>query len=205
MRPRPDAAPTAHLTRRSLAGWLAASAAVIGLARPAAGAAPAGPLVVDPVLRDAALRGLALADHRGDAVSARAARAAMARLADTDPDGALLCRLYRKLDVRPASYWHDDVIEAVTEDLERLHGTITACRPVHFRYTDLSGQCSERTVLPLALVHPPQGVKLLAWCEKAEDFRQFFVRSMQGLATRPGDFSADRLALLTGLVEKEGA
>jgi predicted DNA-binding transcriptional regulator YafY len=24
-------------------------------------------------------------------------------------------------------------------------------------------------VLPLALVHPPQGVKLLAWCQERED------------------------------------
>ena len=72
-----------------------------------------------------------------------------------------------------------------------------------FGYTDLSGQETTRTVLPLALVHPPQGVKLLAWCEERRDFRQFFVRAMQGLTLREGDFSGDRKALLEGLLEKE--
>jgi len=58
-------------------------------------------------------------------------------------------------------------------------------------------------VLPLALVHPPQGVKLLAWCEERRGFRQFFVRAMERLTLREGDFSRDRLALLRGLLDKE--
>jgi predicted DNA-binding transcriptional regulator YafY len=48
-------------------------------------------------------------------------------------------------------------------------------------------------------------VKLLAWCEERRDFRQFFVRAMQGLTLREGEFSGDRLALLRGLLEKEAA
>ena len=59
------------------------------------------------------------------------------------------------------------------------------------------------TTLPLALVHPPQGVKLLAWCEERKDFRQFFVRAMQGLTLGVGDFSQERMALLQGLLDKE--
>ncbi len=74
-----------------------------------------------------------------------------------------------------------------------------------FGYTDLSDQKARRTVLPLALVNPPQGVKLLAWCLKAQDCRQFFVRAMRKLMVKDGDFAADRMALLQGLVEKEGA
>ena len=74
-----------------------------------------------------------------------------------------------------------------------------------FGYTDLSGQETTRTVLPLALVHPPQGVKLLAWCEERRDFRQFFVRTMRGLTHREGDFSAERIAMLQGLLKKEAA
>ena len=62
---------------------------------------------------------------------------------------------------------------------------------------------TSRQVLPLVLVHPAQGVKLLAFCETREGFRQFFVRAMTGLAVQPGDFSADRSALLQGLLEKE--
>jgi predicted DNA-binding transcriptional regulator YafY len=156
-------------------------------------------------LRDAALRGLALVDHRADPVAAAAAEATLRRLAEEDPEGALLCRLYRKLDVRPAGYWRADAAAAQADDLTCLHAAIAACHPVRFDYTDLLDQPSTRSVLPLALVHPPQGVKLVAWCLKAEGYRQFFVREMRGLAPQHGDFTAERLALLQGLVEKEQA
>jgi predicted DNA-binding transcriptional regulator YafY len=73
---------------------------------------------------------------------------------------------------------------------------------VAFGYTDLVGNKTTRTVLPLTLVHPPQGVKLLAWCAERQDFRQFFVRSMQGPTPQPGDFRRDRMALLEGLLDK---
>ncbi|MEI2805862.1 WYL domain-containing protein [Albidovulum sp.] len=189
------------LSRRALAARLAAGAAAIGIAGRAGAAVPAP----DPDLRDAALRGLALADLRGDPVGAAAARAAAARLAEADPEGALLYRLYRKLDVRPSAYWREDEPAARRPDLAALHAAIRACQPVDFGYTDLGGNETERSVLPLALVHPPQGVKLLAWSLEREDFRQFFVRSMRNLAALPGDFSEERMALLEGLVEKEGA
>lgn len=201
MRPRRAPPAALMLTRRALARSIAAGAAIAGLPVSPVQAAPA----MDPVLRDAALRGLALAGYRGDPVSAAAARAAIDRLAETDPEGALLARLYRKLDVRPAAYAPAERPEAQPDALALLHDAITAARPVFFGYTDLSGQWSEREVLPLALVHPPQGVKLLAYCEARQDYRQFFVRMMQGLAPRPGSFAADRMALLQGLAEKEGA
>lgn len=76
---------------------------------------------------------------------------------------------------------------------------------MRFGYTDLSDQKTRRTVLPLALVNPPQGVKLLAWCLKAEDYRQFMVRAMCKLTPQDGDFKAERMVLLQGLAEKEGA
>lgn len=192
------------LTRRALGTRLAGLAAAIGFGQSAAAtvaAQPASPL--DPELRDAALRGLALASHRGDPVAAATAEATLARLAETDPEAALLGRIYQLLDVRPAAYWHADLPEAAAADLAALHGAIRASQPVAFGYTDLSGQDTTRTVLPLALVHPPQGVKLLAWCEERKDFRQFFVRAMKGLTLGVGDFSGDRLALLQGLLDKE--
>ena len=106
-------------------------------------------------------------------------------------------------DVLPAAYWHGDLPAAAAADLSALHGAIRASQRVAFEYTDLSGQETTRTVLPLALVHPPQGVKLLAWCEERRDFRQFFVRAMQGLTLREGEFSGDRISLLEGLLGKE--
>lgn len=192
------------LTRRALGTRLAGFAAAIGFGQSAATSVAAQPAsALDLELRDAALRGLALASHRGDPVAAKAAEATLARLAETDPEAALLGRIYQLLDVRPAAYWHGDLPAAAAADLSALHGAIRAGQPVAFGYTDLSGQETTRTVLPLALVHPPQGIKLLAWCEERGDFRQFFVRSMQGLTLREGEFSGDRISLLEGLLGKE--
>ncbi|MFD1881315.1 WYL domain-containing protein [Paracoccus pacificus] len=204
MRPGRTPPVTLNLTRRALAHRLAGAAAVIGIgdsavARQAVNPAP----VLDPELRDAALRGLALAGYRGDPVTAAAANAALDRLAATDPEAALLGRIYQILDVRPARYWPEDVPEAAAADLAVLHAAIRACQPVAFGYTDLSGNETTRRVLPLVLVHPPQGVKLLAWCEERAGFRQFFVRAMTALTPQPGDFGADRMALLQGLLDKE--
>lgn len=201
MRPGRTPFPSPTLTRRGLASRLAAGAVAIGIGGKAGAAVPAP----DPDLRDAALRGLALADRRGDPVGRAAADAALARLAETDPEGALLARLYRLLDVRPSAYWREDMPNAAPGDLALLHTAIRDCRPVGFVYTDLSDNETERMVLPLALVHPPQGVKLLAWCETRAGFRQFFVRAMRDLTLRPGGFADRRMALLEGLAEKEGA
>jgi predicted DNA-binding transcriptional regulator YafY len=202
-RPKPPAHPPApSLTRRALGTRIAGAAAAFGLVPGAVAGGAAAP-VLDPDLRDAALRGLALAGYRGDPVTAAAANAALDRLAEADPEAALLARVYRLLDVRPAAWWPADQPEAAAEDLATLHAAIRACQPVAFGYTDLSGQVTERRVLPLALVHPAQGVKLLAWCEMRQDFRQFFVRAMREPVAQPGDFTADRLTLLEGLLAKE--
>ena len=194
------------LTRRALGTRLAGLAAAIGLGQNAAASVPAQTAApLDPELRDAALRGLALASHRGDPIAAATAEATLARLAEADPEAAILGRIYQLLDVRPAAYWQRDLPAAAAQDLATLHGAIRVSKPVTFGYTDLSGQETKRTVLPLALVHPPQGVKLLAWCEERKDFRQFFVRAMHVLTLGEGDFSEDRLALLHGLFEKEAS
>ena len=195
-------ATTPQVTRRGFARWAASGAAV--MATGAQAAAVSGAVTTSPILRDAALRGLALAAHRGDPVMVKAAERALADLRQSDPEGALLLRLYIALDVRPSAYV-EAAPDADVADLDLLHGHITFCAPVRFGYVDLTGHCSERTVLPLALVHPPQGVKLLAWCEERAGYRQFFVRAMHDLIPQPGDFTSRRMTLLEGLVDKEGA
>ena len=203
MRPGRTPTPPHTLTRRALGTRFAGAAAAVGFGQGASASGATNPIaVLDPDLRDAALRGLALAGYSGDPVMAAAANAALARLAETDPEAGLLGRIYQMLDVRPADYWPDDVPAAAEADLAILHAAIRASQPVAFSYTDLDGNKTTRNVLPLALVHPPQGVKLLAWCAARQDFRQFFVRSMQGPTPQPGDFSSDRMALLEGLLDK---
>ncbi|HBS50218.1 MAG TPA: hypothetical protein DEA05_09090 [Rhodobacteraceae bacterium] len=76
-------------------------------------------------------------------------------------------------------------------------------QPVAFHYTDLQGQSSQRSVLPLALVHPPHGIQLLAWCEMRGDYRKFFVDMVEQAEPLDRSFAERRLALLRGLVERE--
>ena len=200
---RPGRVSPMTITRRALGTRIAGAAAALGFGTGAATSVAASPTqVMDPDLRDAALRGLALAGHRGDPVTAGAAHAAWAGLAETDTEAGLLGRIYQLLDVRPPAYWPDNAPAAGEADLAILHAAIRSNQPVAFGYTDLGGNQTTRTVLPLALVHPPQGVKLLAWCAERQDFRQFFVRSMEAPTAQAGDFSGDRIALLEDLIEK---
>lgn len=117
---RPGRATPLTLTRRALGTRLAGFAAAIGFGQSVATSVAAQPTsALDPELRDAALRGLALASHRGDPVAAAAAETTLARLGETDPEAALLGRIYQLLDVRPAVYWHGDLPEAAAADLFR--------------------------------------------------------------------------------------
>ena len=105
MRPGRTPTPPQTLTRRALGTRFAGAAAAIGFGQGASASAAANPTaVMDPDLRDAALRGLALAGYRGDLVTAAAVNAALARLVETDPEAGLLGRIYQMLDVRPATY-----------------------------------------------------------------------------------------------------
>jgi predicted DNA-binding transcriptional regulator YafY len=195
------------LTRRAFAAGMSGSLAALGIGDAAAAAdprsAPGDAGLRDADLRDAALRGLARAGDAGDPVLAERADAAIARLAIADPEAAMLARVYRLYDVAAAShgYGRAGANRANADDLATLHGAVRDCRAVWFRYYALDGELTTRTALPLALVHPPQGIKLLAWCEKRQDFRQFFVRAMSDLKPRRAIFAKRRLTLLRGLAE----
>src|SRR3989338_10449189 len=89
--PGPPPRPPQPLPGRARGPGLAGAAAVIGFGQGAAASGAANLMpVMDPDLRDAALRGLALAGYRGDPVTAAAANAALDRLAETDPEGGFL-------------------------------------------------------------------------------------------------------------------
>ena len=189
------------LTRRAFATGLTGSLAALGIGD-AATAADRLHVPDDADLRDATLRGLARTADLGDPVLAAKADAAIARLESSDPEGAMLVRVYRLHDVAAGAYAYygrTNGDRAATADLAGLHAAVRDCRPVSFRYTALDGAATVRTVLPLALVHPPQGIKLLGRCETRQDFRQFFVRAIGDLTLQDGRFTVRRLSLLRQL------
>ncbi|TKD51212.1 helix-turn-helix transcriptional regulator [Sphingomonas baiyangensis] len=159
----------------------------------------------DRFLRDATLRGLARAGERGDPVLAEQAEAAIETLARTDPEAALLVRIYRRFEQDSPVFQprHPASGPEFATALSVLHDAIADCREIGFAYTALDGVTSTRRVLPLVLVQPRQGIKLIAWCELRSDFRQFFVRSIANLRVEPVRFVGNRLGLLARLAEQE--
>lgn len=189
----------ARLTRRAFATGMTGSIALLGSGNAAATARNDN---VDAQMRDAALRGLARAGDSGDPVLAARADATLASLERNDVEAALLIRIYRRFDVASTGYWHGTapLNEAQDTKFALLHAALDACSKVRIRYHDLEGSVTERSILPLALVHPPQGVKLVAWCEMRRDFRQFFVRQIDEILVGQGNFRSERLRLLAQLV-----
>src|SRR5262245_9697941 len=64
-------------------------------------------------------------------------------------------------------------MEPIAFDLAELRRAVRSQRKVHFGYTDVLAQHSERTVRPLSLAYFGPVWILAAWCELREDFRTF--------------------------------
>jgi predicted DNA-binding transcriptional regulator YafY len=64
-------------------------------------------------------------------------------------------------------------VEPLSFDLAELRRALRNLLKVHFRYTDVIQQQSERTVRPLSLAYFGPVWILAAWCELREDFRTF--------------------------------
>lgn len=194
------------LSRRAFATGIGGALAAMGTGD-AADASVRPEAAASADLRDAALRGLAGAVERGDPVLTAKAQAVLVKLESEDPEGAALVRLYRRFDRASAfEAYHDDDDDGVSiVSLAPLHGAVHEARAISFRYADLTGATTKRTVLPLALVHPPQGIKLLAWCALRQDCRQFFIRSLWDLTVHDRHFGDRRLALLRMFAEQADA
>lgn len=78
-------------------------------------------------------------------------------------------------------------MEPVTLDLAELRHAIRHHLKVHFRYSDVAGKLSERTVRPLSMAYFGPVWLLAAWCELREDFRTFRLDRIDGF-----DVEADR-------------
>jgi predicted DNA-binding transcriptional regulator YafY len=71
-------------------------------------------------------------------------------------------------------------MEPIGFDLGELRRAVRGQIKVHFRYTDVLGRESERTVRPLSLAYFGPVWVLAAWCELRVDFRTFRLDRMEG-------------------------
>ncbi len=79
-------------------------------------------------------------------------------------------------------------MEPIAFDLADLRRAVRGQRKVHFRYTDVVGQGSERTVRPLSLAYFGPVWVLAAWCELRRDFRTFRLDRMVDFAVTEDRF-----------------
>ncbi len=79
-------------------------------------------------------------------------------------------------------------MEPLRFDLGELRRALRQQLKVHFRYTDIIGQGSERTVRPLSLAYFGPVWLLAAWCELRTDFRTFRLDRIEDFAVEPERF-----------------
>jgi len=79
-------------------------------------------------------------------------------------------------------------MEPIGFDLADLRRAVRSQSKVRFRYTDVLGQGSARTVRPLSLAYFGPVWVLAAWCELREDFRTFRLDRMVGFAVTEEHF-----------------
>jgi predicted DNA-binding transcriptional regulator YafY len=72
--------------------------------------------------------------------------------------------------------------EPIGFDIAVLRRAVRSQAKVHFRYTDVMQQSSERTVWPLSLAYFGPVWVLAAWCELRVDFRTFRLDRMEDFA-----------------------
>lgn len=193
-----DSAP-GHVSRRNLFGGIA-----LGMLMPqtlSATQVAREVNLMEPSALHALTRGLALLGDLGDPIIDADSEGLLEQIAVRLPEAPMLVALYRDYLGRGAgTLWRAEMPGA----LGILHkGVIDATR-VSFRYIDLEGTETRRIVRPLALVHPPHGIQLLAWCDMRGDYRKFFVASMSQVQATDHSFAEGRFGLLQGLLDEQG-
>jgi predicted DNA-binding transcriptional regulator YafY len=82
-------------------------------------------------------------------------------------------------------------MEPISFDLADLRRAVRNHTKVRFRYTDVIGQGSERTVRPLSLAYFGPVWVLAAWCELRVDFRTFRLDRIEGFRVLDEHFRAE--------------
>ncbi len=92
---------------------------------------------------------------------------------------------------------------ATLERLLALRQATEARRKLEFRYLDLQGQATRRTVRPLGCFYWDAVWTLAAWCELRKDFRNFRVDRIEALVVRDERFRDEAGCTLADLLRLE--
>ncbi|MFN3576607.1 MAG: helix-turn-helix transcriptional regulator [Tabrizicola sp.] len=140
---------------------------------------------------EALVLGLAEVAMSGDAMLAKAAAEAQAKIIATLPD-----RVQRQaIHAVTRSYRHEPRKPAPPH-LHLLREAAWDERAVDLTYRDLSGQVTDRRIWPLGTAFLDREVMVLAWCCLRQDFRRFKVLEMSNVRLTDESFRPRRVPLL---------
>lgn len=136
---------------------------------------------------EALVLGARIVETWADAELAEAATDAIAKIEAVVPE-RLRGYMAQTALLAPSS-WH---MEPIPFDLADLRRAVRSQRKVHFGYTDVRQEHSERTVRPLSLAFFGPVWILAAWCELREDFRTFRLDRMTDFSVTSTPFRPER-------------
>ena len=136
---------------------------------------------------EALVLGARIVESWADAELAEAASDAIAKIEAVIPD-RLRGYMASTALLAPSSHH----MEPLSFDLAQLRRAVRSQLKVHFRYTDVLRQKTERTVRPLSLAYFGPVWILAAWCELRDDFRTFRLDRMEDFEVRPERFRPER-------------
>jgi predicted DNA-binding transcriptional regulator YafY len=136
---------------------------------------------------EALVLGARIIESWADAELAEAASDAIAKIEAVIPD-RLRGYMASTALLAPSSHH----MEPLSFDLAQLRRAVRNQLKVHFRYTDVLRQKSERTVRPLSLAYFGPVWILAAWCELRDDFRTFRLDRMEDFEVTPERFRPER-------------
>ena len=140
---------------------------------------------------EALVVGLSDVRQRSDTQLAKAADAALAKIAATLPE-----RLQRQILHATHMVYRYETPVKDTPDISNIR---TACwdeLAIDIDYCDADGVQTERRIYPLAIVYLDTGCGLLAWCCLREDYRKFWVERIKKFRPTEKSFRPDRVRLL---------
>jgi predicted DNA-binding transcriptional regulator YafY len=149
------------------------------------------PQTFDRAEIEAIALGLAEVRHMGDPTLAAAAVSVLAKVAATLPDDREQF-LFHAIShtFRPVPRY------ALTCDMGVVRDACWREEALTIRYADKAGQASERTILPLCVMHTEHALTVLAWCRLRDDFRMFRADRIGDLQLAGTSFRPRRVALL---------
>ncbi len=146
---------------------------------------------------EALVLGLAEVVQAGDAMLAKAAREAQAKIIATLPD-----RVQRQaIHAVSSSYRYQPRIPAPPH-LQALREAAWEERAVDIAYRDMQGRITERRIWPLGTVFLDREIMCLAFCCLRQDFRRFKITHMTRIVPSDESFRPRRVPLLRAFLDQ---